>query len=456
MTGSMATTLALADFAATLEYDEIPTSVALLAKKCLLDCLGVALAASGGDDQCRMLHDVFSSDAGPCLVFGYGGRLSPPSAALVNGALVHALNYDPIGEKAGHLGVACLAAPYALGETTEASGKDLITSAVVACEVSARVTAAIVAAGRRPSEKFLSGQMLSYFGAAAGAARILRLDPTGMQSALGLALMQMSGSRQLSLATGAPAKSVYGAFPSQAGVTSALLAKGGLDACCDIFGEPAGLFSAIYGGGIDVAPISAELKQTYCLTDVSIKPWPSSNQTFPHIEAAVSARRQISDPKDIEEIEIIASPKVANWCEPFASKRNPPNAAAAANSIPFCVASTLARGAFDLDSFEDVGNQESLTHKLLGLVRYTQGQTSDVAQIRIRMSNGGEVSTQAQRSPPDTPIEDAALLAKFMNCGSRSFAPISDGALRELASMILDLENVASIGAISRLMEDGQ
>ncbi len=453
MTGSGAATLDLANFASTLKFEDIPAPVVDVVKSCLLDCLGVALAASSSDESSSILYRAFSQDAGSSIVFGYGSRVSAPNAALVNGGLVHALNYDPIGENAGHLGVVCLAAPFALGETVDATGKDLITSAVVACEVSARITAALVGAGRRPSEKFLSGQLLSYFGASAGAARMLNLDASATQSALGLALMQMSGSRQLSLSTGAPAKSIYGAFPNHGAVVSAMLARTGMDARCDIFGEPAGLFDAIYGGGIETSGIAVDLKQEYRLMDVQIKPWPSSNQTFLHIEAAISATRQLGDRRDIVDIEVLADRKVANWCEPFSSKSNPPNAAAAANSIPFCVASALARSVFDLDSFNDIGNDASLTRRLLARMRYTQADSSGVARIIIRMANGDEVRSEASAQPTGTPIEEARLLTKFFNCCSRSVHPLSAANQRSVASMFLDLENVQSIRDIANLLE---
>lgn len=452
MTESVAVATALSDFAATLRYEEIPASVVAVVKACLLDCLGVALAASSIDESSGILYRALSQEAGSSVVFGYGTRVSPTIAALVNGALIHALNYDPIGENAGHLGVACLAAPFALGEMVGATGKDLITSAVVACEVSARITAAIVAAGRRPSEKFLSGQLLSYFGAAAGAARMLALDGAAMHSALGLALMQMSGSRQLSLAAGAPAKSIYGAFPSHGAVLSAMLAKGGMDARCDIFGEPAGLFSAIYGGGIDTSGIASDLKRTYRLVDVEIKPWPSSNQTFLHIEAALDARRQLGDRHDIVSIEVLADRKVANWCEPFSSKCSPPNAAAAANSIPFCIASALARGVFYLDSFYDVRNEMSLTCRLLERMRYTQADSPGVACIIIRMANGDEVRSRAITQPTGSRINEATLLTKFIDCSSRSVRPLGAANQQDIASMFLNLENVAAVSDIANLL----
>src|SRR5258706_10888127 len=192
----------------------------------ILDSLGCAIAATALGDGCRETMAVMSALGGKpeSTIIGLATKVSAPNAAFANGALVHALNYDPIGSEIGHLGVVCLAAPLAMAEAVGSiSGRELVVASAVACEVSARMTAAIARTGRRPSEKFLAGQLLSYFGAAAGAGRVLGLDAVQMRSALGLALMQMSGSRQVVLSGDPPAKAIYGAFPNQAGVLAALL-----------------------------------------------------------------------------------------------------------------------------------------------------------------------------------------------------------------------------------------
>src|SRR5262249_27065498 len=153
-------------------------------------------------DGCREAIAVARRLGGPpeSSILGTDARVCATHAAFANGALVHALNYDPIGSEIGHVGVICLPAPLALAQASgRASGKELLAAACVAGEVCARVTAAISRTGRRPSEKFLSGQLLTHFGAAAGAGRMLGLDGDAMESALGLALMQMSGSRQVVL-----------------------------------------------------------------------------------------------------------------------------------------------------------------------------------------------------------------------------------------------------------------
>ncbi len=234
----------LARFAAALRYDDLPKSVVDAIKIIILDSLGCALAATTLGDGCREAISVMERLGGPAesTILGTDTKIAATNAAFANGALVHALNYDPFSADIGHIGVVCLTAPLAAAEAAGGrSGKDLIVACAVAAEVTARVTSIVSRAGRQPSETFLSGQLLTYMGAAAGAGRALSLDPGEMESAFGLALMQMAGSRQITVAGDPPAKAIYGAFPNQAGVQSAFLAKAGLAANVNVFGKPAGL-----------------------------------------------------------------------------------------------------------------------------------------------------------------------------------------------------------------------
>jgi len=192
---------------------------------------------------------------------------------------VHALNYDPIGTEIGHVGVACLPAPLALAEAQEIFGErpDRGSDRLLRSDCPRH-------SSNQPhrtsaSEKFLSGQLLSHFGAAAGAGRILGIDADTMESVFGLALMQMSGSRQMCSRETAGESHLW-AFPNQAGVMAAMLAKEGLAARCDVFGPPAGLYTAIYGGDCVLSALTDELGRHFLLDDVEFKPWPSSNQVI--------------------------------------------------------------------------------------------------------------------------------------------------------------------------------
>jgi 2-methylcitrate dehydratase PrpD len=445
----MTATKAIARFASSLSWERIPGATAHTVKRIILDSLGTALAATTLGEGCREAIAVARRLGGPSesSILGTDAKVSATHAAFANGALVHALNYDPIGAEIGHVGVICVPAPLALAEAAGGvSGKELITAVCVAGEVCARVTAAISRTGRRPSEKFLSGQLLTHFGAAAGAGRMLGLDGDAMESVLGLALMQMSGSRQVVLSGDPPAKAIYGAFPNQAGVMAALLAKAGLGAKCDVFGPPAGLYAAIYGGACDAGALTDGLGERFLLDETEFKPWPTSNQLHPFIEAALEIAEKLAGAK-VASGEIVCQPGLRPWCEPAAGRRRPANAAAAADSIPFCTAAALADAEVTLATFA----AESLRRPdILALAADISMRFDDAVKGAIvsAATQAGDRLTAQVQSPLGSrarPISDEQLERKFRDCCQRSAMALRHDDVSRLIDMVLGLDALGDV-----------
>jgi 2-methylcitrate dehydratase PrpD len=448
-------TEALATFAAALRYDDLPTEVVETIKRMILDSLGTALAATTLGDGCKEAMAVMQRVGGPAesTLLGTGIKVAAPNAAFANGALVHALNYDPIGTTIGHVGVICLAAPLAMAEATGGkSGRDLIVASTAACEITARITEAIARTGRRPSEKFLSGQLLTYFGAAVGAGHILGLDPGGMHSALGLALMQMAGSRQITQDGDPPAKAIYGAFPNQAGVQSALLAEAGLAANIDIFGEPAGLYPVIYDGDGDKTVLTENLGSEYFLTKTGFKPWPTSNQLHPSIEAAANLARDGIAPGEIATVEITVRHNVEPWCEPIDERRRPANAAAAANSIPFCTAKAFVHGDVRLADFAEAGLADEAALSLSDRTSYHLDDDVTGAMVKVTLADGAERTAHIDQplGSPTRPISADRLKDKFRDCCSHATSNLT---VPRIESLIETVDNLDALDDVARLTE---
>jgi 2-methylcitrate dehydratase PrpD len=86
---------ALAEFVAGLRYEDIPPPVRELAKLLILDALGCGLAATGYDFTKATLSGAQALGGdGPCAVIGSAVRLPLRDAALVNGVLLHGLDFD--------------------------------------------------------------------------------------------------------------------------------------------------------------------------------------------------------------------------------------------------------------------------------------------------------------------------------------------------------------------------
>jgi 2-methylcitrate dehydratase PrpD len=425
----------------------------------VLDALGCALAATTLGDGCRESIAVMERLGGPpdSTILGIGTKVAAPNAAFVNGALVHALNYDPIGAEVGHLGVVCLVAPLAAAEMRSGiSGRAFITAVAAACEVTARVTAAVHRSGRR-AEKYLAGQLLSYFGATVGAAHVLGLGGAVLRSALGLALMQLAGSRQVVLAGDPPAKAIYGAFPNQAGLTAALLAREGLGADVDALGAPAGLFAMIYGDAVDPAAVTEGLGERFLLADVQFKPWPTSNHVNPFIEAAAEINRTGITVSDIAAVEVALPSHVRPWVEPIETRRRPENAAAAANAIPFCVAKALVHGDVGLGDVTGEGLRDAAARAVAERTNYRLDDGVKGALVSVTLRNGQrrEAQIDTPLGDPSRPMSDDRLENKFRDCCTHAATSLPPAAVERLIGMIRDLETLDDVGRLASLASGG-
>ena len=131
----------LADFTARLSLGQMPPAVPLRAKHLLLDALGCAFAARREEFAARIAASVARlAGAGPRRVIGMPHRLPLRDAALVNGMLMHGLDYDDT-HAAGILHVTVSTFPAALAAAAHvgASGAALLTAYIAGVETGARI-----------------------------------------------------------------------------------------------------------------------------------------------------------------------------------------------------------------------------------------------------------------------------------------------------------------------------
>ena len=85
----------LAEFAATLTFDQIPVEARTVARHCLMDMVGVALAGKS-EPLSEMLAAQIEDEGGAdhATLLGLGDKTSANQAALYNGSAAHALDYD--------------------------------------------------------------------------------------------------------------------------------------------------------------------------------------------------------------------------------------------------------------------------------------------------------------------------------------------------------------------------
>ena len=220
----------VARFIAETGYEDVPGEAVRIAKKAILDWVGVTIAGSNEpvtrivSEQVRRMKAV-----GEAGVIGKGFQTSADLAAWANGTAGHALDYDDTFANAAafnfHPTVAILSAVLALGEKIKSSGREILASYIVGIEAESRIGAAI---GRHTSETgWHLTPVVGTMGAVAASASILRLHTEQARMALGIASSMAGGLLQN---FGTMTKPLHGGNSARNGVVAALVAQNGLTA----------------------------------------------------------------------------------------------------------------------------------------------------------------------------------------------------------------------------------
>jgi 2-methylcitrate dehydratase PrpD len=450
----------LAAYTAAITYESLPSTVVSTLKRILLDTLGTTLAANTLGTGSRELVDLVCTAGGTpeSTVLGMGVKVPAAAAALANGNLAHALNYDDApGEGGGHLGVTSVPAALATAEMAgDVSGKELLAALAAGTELMARLGVAIARAAEGDSEsRPQPTQMPGYFSAAASAGRVLRLTPVEMHSALGLALMQASGGRQPVL-EGNPAKAIYAGFSNHGGTLSAQLSKRGLRADCAVLEGEAGLFKTYYHGRYFRAALADDLGERLYLLDVGFKPWPTTAVAHPYIEAALELRGLAGfDPLAIEAIQIRGGPHIRIFCEPTATRQRPATAVEAGDSIFFGVAKALVNGTVTLADLQPAGLRQPEALQLAARMRYSVDRElgrSGILEIQLASGQRHTLWVDTALGHPSKPLSQARLVEKFLDCAQYAATPIPKQSLEAAVDAIDHLERLPDVGVLPALL----
>jgi 2-methylcitrate dehydratase PrpD len=224
-------TIELATYASESTFQALPSAVITAAKSVTMDLLGVAIGASRNPAARRMIsytaRTASADPASAATVFGSGVRTTPTEAALANGTLAADLELDDVHPTANlHASSVFIPALFAVGESRGRGGQDWITALAVAYDVGCRVSLALGDTGQT-DRGYHPTAVSGVFGAAAGAARLLNLDPHQMSETLGLAAAQASGLLTWRTEAAHYTKSFQSGMAARSAVTAAELIEAG-------------------------------------------------------------------------------------------------------------------------------------------------------------------------------------------------------------------------------------
>lgn len=163
---------------------------------------------------------------GAATVTVYGDRMSAIDAAMVNATFGHAFEYDDAHrESASHPGSCVVSAALALGEAADATIDDVLAALVVGYEVYTRIGS--IAAPELLSRGYHPHCMLSNFGAAATAARLMKLTREQTSHAMAIAMSHASGTTEYT-SSGGSIKRVHSGLGTTGGIRAAQMAAHGI------------------------------------------------------------------------------------------------------------------------------------------------------------------------------------------------------------------------------------
>jgi len=227
-----ALTRTLAEQARTVTYAAIPDDVRAWARQCVLDYLACTIAGAADDLTGILLAEMQEQGGdGAATVVAHGAKLPVLSAALVNGAAAHALDFDDVNlAMPGHPSVAILPGLLALAEARGSSGADVLTALVAGYELQCRIGRTI-APGHYDVLGFHATATVGSFGAAAACAHLLGLDAERFALALGIAGTQAAGLKSM---FGTMCKPLHAGKAAYHGVLAARLAARGFTSRADV------------------------------------------------------------------------------------------------------------------------------------------------------------------------------------------------------------------------------
>jgi len=436
----------LAGFAAGFDLSKAPSEIVERAKLHVLDCFGIALASTGFDFAQRAANAVRGLGGdGPYPVIGYDMALPARDQALLNGTLIHGLDFDDTHtDGVIHASASAIAAAFAQALRYEASGTEMLAAYLIGVETSARIGQA--AKGAFHTRGYHPTGLVGVFGATLAASKLADLTARQMQDAQGIALSQSSGNLEF-LSDGAWTKRMHPGWAASSGITAAALAKEGFKGPSAAYEGRYGLYNLYLGqdNGVDLSLCTAGLGEIWELTNVGFKPYPACHFNHAFADATLALMQSGATPENIESVTAFIHPtQAAVVCEPLDQKRRPENAYEAQFSIPYIVARTLTQGRFTLDDLDPEAYGDPATLAIAANVDWREDPDTAFPRyysgmLKARLKDGRELEHReaVNRGSDANPLGAGDIEAKFWSNAERAVSRRKAEAVYE-ATMMLD------------------
>ena len=415
----------------------VPDEVWRWASHCVLDWYGVT-AIGSSETLSRLLQDEYVDSVGPASIVGLGWTADIRTAALLNGAAAHSMDFDD-ANFASHPAAYVLPAAYAVGQAEGSSGKEFLAAVLAGYELSYRIDVAlgkvIFAKGWHPTKA------LGVFGALAAAGTLMRLSDEEFGNAFGIAA-SLSGGLQANFGT--MTKPLHAGLAAEAGITAARLGRRGITANPEALESMAGLAELMGDGQVHRDLLDQE-SDDWVITRNIFKYHASCLGTHASIDAALKAAAGGLDPREIDQIRVHVNPRSKRICRFDYPKTG--------LEAKFSIEATTAMALLEDDladpaTFSDERvRRQDFTDMMARLVFVPEeDQKSLQSDVEIDLKDGRRLHGHHDSSIPaaDLDAQEERLTQKFLTHATPALGDKAAGFARRL----LDVRSEANVAAL--------
>lgn len=357
-----------------LALRDLPADIIERSKLHVLDILGLSLAGaareSGRSVRAAMLN---LGGGGDCHILGFGDKTHALFAAIANGTMAHAMEFDDThNESILHVANSVITTALALGEQQSLSGERALVAIAGGNEVACRL--GVVAPGALHHVGYHATGVIGTLSATYTASRLLGLSLEQTRNAVGIAGSQAAGIMEC-WSDGTWSKFLHPGLAAHNGIIAANLAKTGFTGPATVLEGRFGLYHSHIQDKdrqFDFARMCGQLGDRWESRDISFKPYPTAHFIHSFLDAALhlvrNAGLKASDVKSI--MCPIAQHMIPIVCEPVHEKIKPATDWHGRVSLQYSVAEAIHHGRLDGRGYEPASLQDPAILELAAKVGY--------------------------------------------------------------------------------------
>jgi 2-methylcitrate dehydratase PrpD len=441
-----------AEFAATVCFADLDTTVVSRSKRVLYDCIA-AIAAGAQEPEIGRLTErlVALGGTGGALTPAIGGhtRLPAPMAVLVNGTAGTVLELDEGNQYCrGHPGIHVVPAALATAERRGTSGRDLLLAIALGYEIGARVgIASKLRVTMHPHGTW------GTVGAAVAVAKLHGADAGRMRETINVASTLGLGTSRRTMLEGGTVRNSFAGWSNQLGLIVWEMVEAGFTGEVDGIGT---IYGTVLADDFRPEEMVAELGARWEIARNYFKRHACCRYNHGALDALgriMSAEAGRLDPDAIASIDVATYV----WAAQLAGQE-PHNMLAAKFSLPFSIATFVVNGAATVAAFGDKARADATIRDLARRVFVTEDKALTAglpglrpARVTVRLTDGRVLSDESLTNRGDTedPYSETEIRAKFIELTASVWGRTRAKAVLQACETI---DNAETIGDLMEML----